>query len=74
MSHVRVEGEVLEWGAASSGVPQGSVLGPTLFVAYINYLPEVLSSFSLLFADDLKIANHSSKADYLSVDSHTAAL
>ena len=49
---VVVEGKQSSTVPVMSGVPQGSVLGPCLFLAYINYLPESLKSRARLFADD----------------------
>ena len=51
----KVNGEDSFPAPVISGILQGSVLGPLLFVIYINDLPETLSSGVFLFADDTKI-------------------
>ena len=38
-----------------SGIPQGLVLGPTLFVVFINDMPDLITSQSKMFADDAKV-------------------
>ena len=54
---VCINGQFSNWAPVTSGIPQGSVLGPLLFVIYINDLPDDITSDIFLFADDTKIFN-----------------
>ena len=60
-----------DWSEVKSGVPQGSVLGPTLFILYINDLPDSISSIAKIYADDTKIL---AKLKANSYESDTAKL
>ena len=52
---VALNGATSEWRGISAGVPQGSVLGPLLFLVYINDLTDGIKSQMRLFADDSSI-------------------
>ena len=52
---VVLEGEKSTYIHVTSGVPQGSVLGPILFLAFLNDLPNCVKSKVRLFADDTVI-------------------
>ena len=72
---VVVEGEKSDPVPVTSGVPQGSVLGPVLFLLYINDITSGISSSIRLFADDTIIYRSiMSRDDHLKLQSDLARL
>ena len=52
---VAVSGRISCWEDVSRGVSQGSVLGPSLFIVYINHLDRGMKSLLSKFSDDTKL-------------------
>lgn len=58
---VSYEGQNSKPMKISAGVPQGSVLGPILFILFINDMPKCVNNILSLFADDTAIITNSGK-------------
>ena len=52
---VSVNNSLSSWSKVTSGAPQGSVLGPVLFIIYVNELPDLVDSTMKMYADDTKL-------------------
>ncbi|RZB40747.1 RVT 1 domain containing protein [Asbolus verrucosus] len=59
---VAVNNEFSDTKKTQRGVPQGSVLGPTLFAIYLYDIPQFLKTNTALYADDTAIYSHSFNA------------
>ena len=64
----RVDGVYSDWAYVKSGVPQGSVLGPILFVLFINDMPKVVTNICKLFADDAKVSGKATNSSTIQDD------
>ena len=69
---VVLNGQASPWVSIKAGVPQGSILGPLLFLIYINDLSDDLSTTAKLFADDTSLfsilRNVNTSASHLNSD------
>ena len=61
LMQVSIDGVLSSSKPVLSGVPQGSVLGPVLFIIFINHIGSELSSKYKMFADDMKLYLHFNK-------------
>ena len=65
---VILNGQYSSWAKVEAGVPQGSILGPLLFLIYINGLSDNLASSPKSFADDTPLFSVVKNVDASNID------
>jgi hypothetical protein len=65
---VFVNNELSDSGLVKAGVPQGSVLGPLLFLLYINDITDNLGNLARLFADDTSLSYSGKHFDLMQIE------
>jgi len=66
-----INGVCSKWKAVQSGVPQGSILGPLLFLIFINDIVDNIKTNIYIFADDTSLMQY---IDPHKIDSSFAAI
>ena len=65
--YVNFQGTESQTKCVTCGVPQGSIIGPLLFILYINYMNNVSNKiFPILFADDTTVLIEGNNLDVIS--------
>ena len=62
---VSIRGKFLQQAVVLSGIPQGPVLWPLLFIHYVNEILELIQGTANLFVDNTKIFDKTSRSDSL---------
>ncbi len=64
---VRVNSSLSDFKTYNTGIPQGSILGPLLFIIFVNCLPDIVTCKTVMYADDTSLMCKAKNVDDLKV-------